>query len=68
MNACPMQKRLKTVSAMAMKCCVVNQGILNSLSLVLRDLSQVKDYDTELAQVYSQLSDVENSLQDCGHF
>ena len=48
--------------------CGSNQGILNSLSLVLRDLSQVKDYDTELAQVYSQLSDVENSLQDCGHF
>ena len=48
--------------------CGSNQGILNSLSLVLRDFSQVKDYDTELAQVYSQLSDVENSLQDCGHF
>ena len=48
--------------------CSSNQGILNSLSLALRDLSQVKDYDTELAQVYSQLSDVENSLQDCGHF
>ena len=48
--------------------CSSNQSILNSLSLVLRDLSQVKDYDAELAQVYSQLSDVENSLQDCGHF
>ena len=48
--------------------CSSNQSILNSLSLVLRDLSQVKDYDAELAQVYSQLSDVENSIQDCGHF
>lgn len=48
--------------------CSSNQSILNSLSLALRDLSQVKDYDTELAQVYSQLSDVENSLQDCSHF
>ena len=48
--------------------CSSNQGILNSLSLALRDLSQVKDYDTELADVFEQLSDVENSLQDCSHF
>lgn len=42
-------------------------GALQGLSLAIHELSAVKDLDKELADTYSQISDAEMLLQDCGH-
>lgn len=44
-----------------------NNSLLNEMSMVLRTLLPVRDYDEELADAYTQLSDVEMVLQDCIH-
>ncbi len=44
-----------------------NNSLLNEMSMALRTLLPVRDYDEELADAYTQLSDVEMVLQDCIH-
>lgn len=44
-----------------------NNSLLNEMSMALRTLFPVRDYDEELADAYTQLSDVEMVLQDCIH-
>ena len=44
-----------------------NNSLLNEMSMALRILLPVRDYDEELADAYTQLSDVEMVLQDCIH-
>ena len=44
-----------------------NNSLLNEMSMALRTLLLVRDYDEELADAYTQLSDVEMVLQDCIH-
>lgn len=44
-----------------------NNSLLNEMSMVLRTLLPVRDYDEELADAYTQLSDVEMVVQDCIH-
>lgn len=44
-----------------------NNSLLNEMSMTLRTLLPVRDYDEELADAYTQLSDVEMVLQDCIH-
>lgn len=44
-----------------------NNSLLNEMSMALRTLLPVRDYDEELADAYTQLSDVEMVVQDCIH-
>lgn len=44
-----------------------NNSLLNEMSMALKTLLPVRDYDEELADAYTQLSDVEMVLQDCIH-
>lgn len=44
-----------------------NNSLLNEMSMALRTLLPVRDYDEELTDAYTQLSDVEMVLQDCIH-
>ncbi len=44
-----------------------NNSLLNEMSMALRTLLPVRDYDEGLADTYTQLSDVEMVLQDCIH-
>lgn len=44
------------------------QGVQNALSVALHELMTVKDMDEQLADAYSQISDAQILLQDCGHF
>ena len=44
-----------------------NNSLLNEMSMALRTPLPVKDFDEELADAYTQLSDVEMVLQDCIH-
>lgn len=44
-----------------------SNSLLNEMSMALRTLLPVRDYDEELADAYTQLSDVEMVLQDCIH-